>query len=32
MECYARPFNTLENYFSADIMAIYRGEMGVLHA
>ena len=26
MECYARPFNTLENYFSADIMAIYRGK------
>ena len=26
MECYARPFNTLGNYFSADIMAIYRGK------
>ena len=25
MECYARPFNTLGNYFSADVMAIYKG-------
>ena len=26
MECYARPFNTLGNYFSADIMALYKGK------
>lgn len=26
MECYIRPFNTLGNYFSADIMALYRGK------
>ncbi len=26
MECYTRPFNTLGNYFSADIMAKYHGK------